>query len=128
MTKILGHGIDLVEVHRIEELAERYGERFLARVFTETELEYCRARKRRWEHLAGRFAVKEAVLKAIGTGWRGQIAWTDVAVVNDPLGRPTVVLGGHTKMLAEQKGIVEIQISISHTDQHAIASALALGE
>ena len=127
MSEIKGHGIDLVECGRIKELADRYGDRFLHRVFTPAELTYSGARKRRWEHLAGRFAVKEAVLKALGTGWRGEIAWTDIEVNNDPLGRPAVQLSGFTQQLAQQKGITEIQVSISHNPLYAIASALAIG-
>lgn len=127
MSNIIGHGIDLVECERIQQLAERYGDRFLTRIFTPTELDYCMGRVRKWEHLAGRFAVKEAILKAIGTGWRGKIAWTDMAVSNDPAGRPSIKLNGHTREVAEQRGISEIQISITHTKDHAIASALAIG-
>jgi len=128
MGRILGHGIDLIECRRIEELAERHGERFLRRVFTEAELKYCLDRAHRWQHLAGRFAAKEAVLKALGTGWRGQIAWTDVEVTNDPLGRPTVRLDGHSRELAAQRGITEILVSITHTGRLAQASAIAVGE
>lgn len=127
MPEIVGHGIDLVECDRIRELAERHGQRFLDRVFTEAEQKYCQAKtKTTWIHFAGRFAVKEAVLKALGTGWRGQIAWTDVEVVRDSFGRPTVRLGGHTATLAGEKGIDDIQISISHTETLAMASAIAL--
>ena len=104
MGRILGHGIDLIECRRIEELAERHGERFLRRVFTEAELKYCLDRAHRWQHLAGRFAAKEAVLKALGTGWRGQIAWTDVEVTNDPLGRPTVRLDGDAEQHRHRLG------------------------
>lgn len=128
MTAIKGHGIDLVECRRIRELAERYHDRFLTRVFTGNELDYCRNRKRHWEHLAGRFAAKEAVLKALGTGWRGQIAWTDIEVVNDELGRPAVILAGHTRKLAQDRHITDIQVSITHTKDHALASAIAIAE
>ena len=88
---IVGHGIDLVEVSRIAELLERHGERFLERCFTAAERGYSDASvKRREEHLAARFAAKEAVLKALGTGWRDGIAWTDIEVVRRPSGQPLV--------------------------------------
>jgi len=128
MDKVAGHGIDMVQCCRIKQLGERYGVRFLQRVFTANEIEYCRVRKRNWEHLAGRFAVKEAVLKALGTGWRGRIAWTDVEIINDKLGRPTVQLAGHTLKLSRDMRVREIHVSISHTSDLAIASAIAIRE
>jgi holo-[acyl-carrier protein] synthase len=121
---ITAHGIDLVECSRLAEVIERHGERFLRRVFTPGELGYCRRQKRQIEHLAGRFAAKEAVLKALGTGWRGGIAWTDVEVVNSPSGRPDVVLSGRCRQLADELGLSCILVSISHTATHAIASAI----
>jgi len=126
MSKIMGHGVDLVECARIQELGDRYGQRFLSRIFTQSELDYSLPRARKWEHLAGRFAAKEAILKAIGTGWRGKIAWTDMEIANDDVGRPTVRLEGHTQTLARQLGITEILISITHTKDHAVASAIAV--
>lgn len=128
MTEIIGHGIDLVDCHRIQELADRYGRRFLERIFTPGELNYCLRRKRKWEHLAGRFAAKEAVLKVLGTGWRDRIAWTHIEITNNRSGRPEVRLSGYTGEVARKLGLKEIAISISHTKTHAIASAMALGE
>src|SRR5689334_16629057 len=87
---ILGHGIDIVETARIRRLVEEHGQHFLDRVFTPGEQAYCaRNPKRRYEHLAGRFAAKEAVLKVLGTGWRGGIAWTDIEITKEPSGQPT---------------------------------------
>lgn len=126
MSRIIGHGVDLVECHRIQQLAERYGRRFLERIFTKDELDYCLSRKRKWEHLAGRFAAKEAVLKVLGTGWAGQIAWTHIEIRNDTAGRPGVELSGYTNDLAQKLGVKEILVSISHTSDHAIASAVAV--
>lgn len=128
MSKVIGHGIDLVQCDRIRDLADRYGQRFLERVFTANELDYSLPKARKWEHLAGRFAVKEAALKALGTGLRGKIAWTDVEVINDPLGRPRVSLEGYTQNLAAELGVTEIIISITHTDDVAVASAIAVGD
>jgi len=88
------HGIDLVDFPRIESMVERHGERFLDRVFTEREQSDARAVHNRVEKLAGRFAAKEAVLKLLGTGWRGKIAWTDIEVTNNSSGQPEVRMGG----------------------------------
>ena len=127
MSKI-SHGIDLVDFPRIGEMKERHGSRFLERVFTESELEYARSNKNEVEKLAGRFAAKEAVLKLMGTGWRGKITWTDIEVINDQMGRPEVNLTGEVKRLAGELGIKDISLSITHTANFAIASAVALIE
>ena len=124
--QIVAHGIDLVDFHRIGDLMERHGERFLDRVFTKSEQSYADRNKRRIEKLAGRFAAKEAVFKLIGTGWRGKIAWTDIEVVNDALGRPKVNVSGEVARIVEELGIGEISVSITHTGDFAIASAVAL--
>jgi holo-[acyl-carrier protein] synthase len=126
---ILGHGIDIVETGRIRELVERHGAHFLDRVFTKEEQEYAgRNPKRYYEHLAGRFAAKEAVLKVLGTGWRGGIAWTDVEVVRDPSGQPRIVLGGECARIAGEIGICRWHLSISHIETHATASAIGLAK
>lgn len=122
----LAHGIDLVDCPRIEQLLERHGDRFLARVFTEAERTYADANRNRIETLAGRFAAKEAVLKMIGTGWRGKIAWTDIEVINNPAGRPEAKLSGEVLDIAKSLGLGPISISISHTANFAMASAVAL--
>jgi len=122
---IIGHGIDIVETARIAALAEEHGERFLERCFTARELEYCQQRNRRYyEHLAGRFAAKEAVLKVLGTGWSGGIAWTDVEIVRTASGQPTVELSGECRRVAEERGINRWHLSISHIGTHATASAI----
>ena len=124
--EIIAHGIDLVDFPRIEEMIKRHGERFLNRVFTAAELAYAEANKNSVEKLAGRFAAKEAVLKLMGTGWQGKIAWTDIEVINNPAGQPEVTLGGQVKKIADQLGIKHISVSITHTANFAIASAVAL--
>ncbi len=124
---VMAHGVDLVDCGRLGELIERYGQRFLKRVFTPAELAYCLGKKRELEHLAGRFAAKEAVLKVLGTGWRGGINWTDIEVLNEPSGQPRVRLAGECRRIAEEKALGEILISISHIRTHAIASAVAGG-
>jgi len=122
--KALAHGVDMVACERLDEAIARHGDRFLKRVFTAAELAYCTGRKRRIEHLAGRFAAKEAVLKVLGTGWQGGISWTDIEVLNLASGRPVVSLTGRCKEVAEQLGLTEILVSISHIQTHAIASAI----
>jgi holo-[acyl-carrier protein] synthase len=125
---VVAHGVDFVEIRRIAELVERHGRAFLDRVFTAVEQDYCRGRKRELEHLAGRFAAKEAVLKVMGTGWRNGIAWTDVEVVNAVSGQPSIRLYGRCAEIASERGIAQVLISISHTDTHALASAIGLAE
>ena len=126
--KIIAHGIDLVDFPRIESMIERHTERFLDRVFTQREQADARNVKNCTEKLAGRFAAKEAVLKLMGTGWRGKIAWTDIEVVNNPLGQPEVTITGEVKRIADEKGIEQITLSITHTANFAIASAVALAD
>lgn len=124
---VLGIGTDIVECLRIARMIERHGELFINRVYTNWEIEYCRARKAATQHYAGRWAAKEAVLKALGTGWRRGISWRDVEVRNDPTGRPSVALRGGARDVVEQMGVRQMLISISHCRSHATAYALALG-
>lgn len=126
--QIVAHGIDLVDCPRIEEMIQRHGDRFINRVFTEKEQAYARANKNTIEKFAGRFAAKEAVLKLLGTGWRGKIAWTDIEVVNNSVGQPDVTLRGEVKVIADRLGIEHISVSITHTANFAIASAVALAK
>ena len=124
---ILGHGIDIIETDRIRRSVKEHGQRFLDRVFTPAEQEYCaRNQKRYYEHLAGRFAAKEAVLKVLGTGWRGGIAWTDIEVVKDISGQPKILLTGECLRIATELGIAIWHVSISHIETHATASAIGL--
>lgn len=125
---VIAHGVDLVDCGRLAEVIERHGQRFLERVFTPAELAYSEGKKSRMQHLAGRFAAKEAVLKVLGTGWRNGIAWTDIEVVNLPSGQPKVRLSGRCREIADQQGLASILISISHIQTHAIASAIGSKE
>lgn len=122
---IAGTGVDLVEVSRIAEVIERHGDRFLGRVFTASETAYCQSHGVPEQHFAGRFAVKEAVLKALGTGWRGRIRWTDIDVSRDAYGAPHVTLSGAAGQRAAELHIETVHVSLSHTRQHAIAHAIA---
>ena len=125
---IVAHGIDLVDCPRIEQMMQRHGERFLKRVFTASEQAYAEASRNTVEKLAGRFAAKEAVLKLMGTGWRGKIAWTDIEIVNNISGQPEVTLAGEVEKIADKLGIEHISVSITHTANFAIASAVALAQ
>lgn len=120
----LAVGIDMVEVPRVARAVERWGERFLRRVYTIDEIAHCRGRV---PELAVRFAAKEAVSKTLGVGiwWRGGIAWTDAEVRSDRLGKPEVVLHGRATSYARQQGLDQWAISLSHTDEHAIAMVVA---
>ena len=122
----IAHGIDLVDFPRIAEMFERHGQRFMDRVFTAAEQQYANANKNRMEKLAGRFAAKEAILKLLGTGWRGKIAWTDIEIINNEMGQPQVTVSGEVKEIAQRLGIGDISVSITHTANFAIASATAL--
>lgn len=125
---IIGVGTDIVECLRIAQLIERYGELFIGRVYTPSEIEYCRSRKWATQHYAGRWTAKEAVLKALGTGWTRGINWRDIEIRNDPGGRPKVALGGGAREACERLGIVNLQLSISHCRTHAMACAIAIGD
>ena len=124
---VIGIGTDIVEVLRIAQMIERHGELFLGRVFTPREIEYCSARKAATQHYAGRWAAKEAILKAFGTGWARGIQWQDMEIRNDSTGKPRVALAGGARDICEQSGIAEMLISISHCRSHASAFAMALG-
>jgi len=126
--EIVAHGIDLVDCPRIEKMVKQHGQRFIDRIFTAAEQSYAQANKNKIEKLAGRFAAKEAVLKLMGTGWRGKIAWTDIEVTNNSSGQPKVTLSGEVKELADKLGIKHISLSITHTANFAIASAVAVAE
>ncbi len=125
--EILGIGTDIVECPRIGKMIEQHGELFLRRVYCEREIRYCQARKHAIEHFAGRWAAKEAILKAIGTGWSQGICWTDMEVRNEAGGRPQVLVRGGAKDVAIYRGIGDILISISHCRTYATAYALAIG-
>ena len=124
---IIGIGTDIVETLRIAQMIERHGELFLLRVFTPHEVEYCSARKAATQHYAGRWAAKEAVLKALGTGWSRGIAWRDIEVRNEIGGKPHIVLDGGALDVSRRLGIEQMLISISHCRAYATAYALAVG-
>jgi holo-[acyl-carrier protein] synthase len=124
---IVGHGIDLVECSRIARLLESHADRFLERALTEAERTSARRLRDPVPFVAGRWAAKEAILKMLGTGWRGQISWQDMEILPDSLGRPCVRLTGETARIAAEKGIADVLLSITHTQSHAAASAIGTG-
>lgn len=128
VSAIIGQGIDLVETARIERVWQRHGDAFLARIYTLAERDYCLKSKIAAQRLAGRWAAKEAVLKLLGTGWRGGIEFSDIEVLPDKLGRPLVTLHNRTVQLAESLGIRHVLVSISHAGDYAMASAIGVGE
>ena len=118
---ILGIGVDLVECARIQHSLDRFGERFLRRVFTVGEIEYSQSMKFPARHLAARFAAKEALSKAFGTGIGKSMGWKDIDIHRKPSGEPFVVLEGSAKQLATDRGVGKVWISLSHTEGHAMA-------
>jgi holo-[acyl-carrier protein] synthase len=117
--------VDVVGVDRLRRLVEGDEERQRT-LFTARELEYCHGKRRKYEHMAARFAAKEAVLKAFGTGISQRMRWTDVEVVNDRMGRPTVRLEGAVASFAERHGLRDLDVSLSHVEDLAVAHAIAV--
>jgi holo-[acyl-carrier protein] synthase len=117
-------GVDLTEVERMRAAIVRRGERILRRLFTVKERAYCERSRNKYERYAGRFAAKEAAMKALGTGWRRGIRWVDLEVVREPSGRPTMVLHGQAKKTGEKLGVKHIALSITHTGTLAFAQVI----
>src|SRR5580692_13057441 len=127
MTVIVGMGIDVAEVDRIRAVVEAQAERFLKRVYTPAEVAYCEQFKNKYERYAGRFAVKEAAMKALGNGWSRGVRWVDVEVVRQRGGRPSLALKGEAKKIADSMGVKNIAVSITHTSEQAIAQVIFEG-
>jgi holo-[acyl-carrier protein] synthase len=121
---IVGMGIDIAEVPRIRAVIESQKERFLRRVYTLEEVAYCEQFKNKYERYAGRFAVKEAAMKALGTGWSRGVRWVDVEVIRVRGGKPTLALKGEAKNIADRLGVKNIAVSITHTEEQAIAQVI----
>jgi holo-[acyl-carrier protein] synthase len=124
---IVGLGVDIAEVARLRGAIERHGETFLRRVYTLNEREYCERFKNKYERYAGRFAAKEAAMKALGTGWSRGVRWADVEVVREKGGRPTIKLAGEAGNVAKRMGVKNIALSITHTADQAFAQVIFEG-
>jgi holo-[acyl-carrier protein] synthase len=121
---IVGTGIDIAEVPRIRQSIERFGDRFLRRIFTPGEIRYCDSKLNRMERYAARFAAKEAAMKALGTGWNHGVRWQDCEVVREPSGRPTIKFHGKASEFAAKLGVKNAALSLSHTQEQAIAQVI----
>lgn len=124
---VLGIGMDIVETKRIAESMERFGDRFLHRVFLEGEIAYARSMKFPQLHLAARFAAKEAISKAFGTGIGHEMGWRDLEIVREESGAPRVVLHGKAAAFAKERGVKEVHVSLSHTAEYGAASVVIVG-
>src|SRR5688500_6627743 len=127
-TQIIGIGADIIECLRIAQMIDRHGELFIRRVYTEHEIGYCSSKKAATQHYAGRWAAKEAVLKALGTGWRRGVAWRDIEIRNDERGAPTAHLRAGTRDVMQRAGIQKMHVTISHCRSFAVAYVVAEGE
>jgi holo-[acyl-carrier protein] synthase len=121
---ILGTGVDIAEVPRIRESIERFGERFLRRIYTDGEIQYCEAKATRFESYAARFAAKEAGMKALGTGWSRGVRWRDIEVVRPKGQRPTIQFHGQAAAVADKLGTKNIALSLTHTSAQALAHVI----
>lgn len=124
---ILGTGVDIAEVPRIRESIERYGQRFLRRIYTDGEIQYCESKARRFESYAARFAAKEAGMKALGTGWSRGVRWRDIEVVRPKGQRPTIQFHGQAASIADKLGTKNIALSLTHTREEALAHVILEG-
>jgi holo-[acyl-carrier protein] synthase len=124
---VIGIGVDLVECARIQHSLDRFGDRFLRRVFTEGEIQYSTSMKFPARHLAARFAAKEAVSKAFGTGIGKSMGWRDIDVHKKPSGEPFLIFSGGAEKLAKERGVTNALITLSHTDQQAMAMIVLEG-
>jgi holo-[acyl-carrier protein] synthase len=124
---LIGTGVDLIEVERIAHSIERYGERFLRRVYTDHEIAYCRGRRVSAESFAARFAAKEAGAKALGTGISRGVTWNEFQVARNPGGRPVLELRGRAALLAKELGVRAISLSLTHTVSLAMATVVMEG-
>jgi holo-[acyl-carrier protein] synthase len=121
---IVGLGLDIAEIDRIEAAIARHGAPFLERLFTPAEVAYCERHKNRYERYAARFAAKEAAMKALGTGWSHGVRWRDIEVTREPGGKPTLVLAGAAREIADRLGVKHIAMTITHSGNLAVAQVI----
>jgi holo-[acyl-carrier protein] synthase len=121
---IVGLGLDIAEIDRIEAAIKRHGAPFLERLFTPAEVAYCESHKAKYERYAARFAAKEAAMKALGTGWSHGVRWRDIEVTREPSGKPTLRLAGVAADIAKRMGVKNISLSITHSGNLALAEVI----
>lgn len=119
---VIGIGIDIIEIERIKQSVDNFGERFLNKIYTEKEKDYCLTKANKYQHLAARFAAKEAIAKALTTGWNKEFTWTNIEIINEPSGLPkATLLGNLAEFLADNK---QLQISMSHSENYVACIAI----
>jgi len=121
---IVGLGLDIAEIDRIEAAITRHGASMLERLFTPGEVAYCEKHRNKFERYAGRFAAKEAAMKALGTGWSRGVRWRDIEVIREPSGKPTLLLAGGARQVADQLGVKNISLTITHSGNLALAEVI----
>ena len=121
---IVGLGVDITEISRIDAAIQRRGQAFLQRIFTPSEIAYCERHRNCAERYAGRFAAKEAAMKALGTGWARGVRWVDIEVVRELSGKPTLKLSGATREIADRLGVTNIALTITHSGNTALAQVV----
>ncbi len=121
---IVGLGLDISEIDRIEAALTRHGTAILQRLYTPAEISYCESHRNKFERYAGRFAAKEAAMKALGTGWRRGVRWRDIEVVREPSGKPTLHLAGAAHAIAQGLGVKNISLTITHSGNLALAEVI----
>jgi holo-[acyl-carrier protein] synthase len=121
---IVGTGVDLAEVRRIKASIERFGARFIGRIYTGAEIAYVESKANKYERYAARFAAKEAGMKAIGTGWRHGVTWRDFEVTNLPSGKPTLQFHGVAAQIADRLGVRNVALSLTHTSEMGMAHVI----
>lgn len=121
---IVGLGLDIEEIERVEQVLTRRGDAMLRRLYTAREVAYCESHKKKFERYAARFAAKEAAMKALGTGWRRGVRWRDIEVVNAPSGKPTLRLEGVARQIADSLRVRNISLTITHSGNLAVAEVI----
>ncbi len=121
---VVGLGLDIAEIDRIKAAIVRHGAPILERLYTPSEVAYCESYKNRYERYAGRFAAKEAAMKALGTGWHGGVRWRDIEVTREPSGKPSLRLEGVARSFADRLGVKNISLSITHSGNFALAQVI----
>ena len=121
---IVGLGLDIAEIDRIEAAITRHGAPILERLYTPAEVAYCESHRNKFERYAGRFAAKEAAMKALGTGWRRGVRWRDIEIIREPSGKPSLALKGAAKRIADSLGVKNISVTITHSGNLALAEVI----